>query len=128
MRIYILITAAMLCSGCAPSRIGMNEGLVSERQTQHAASETTNRFISVGVFGEVTSPGHYCLPSGTFLSQAVEAAGGIGGNGLETKVRVVRKGSGSYVVNLRQIRKGAEQDFHLQNGDLVFVPGGKPRL
>lgn len=128
MRMCIVFVAVTLCAGCVFSRIVKKEAHVAEQQNQLVASENKNSLISVVVIGEVTSPGSYRLPSSAYLSRAVEADGGIGGDGLETKVHVTGKDTKHYQVNLREIRKGLEQDFELQDGDVIVVPGHKPRL
>lgn len=84
----------------------------------------------VTVLGRVVKPGRInLLPGGDMtVSLAIQKVGGLGPGAKDNAIMVVRKTGDGAGVERFQIdlndaaRKGAEADFRLQSGDVVFVP------
>lgn len=82
---------------------------------------------NVFVFGAVKTPGTIPMKNGQlFLHQAVAAAGGLGNNGYDRNVRIIRSLSPTrgelIVVDLDRILAGEARPFSLTDGDIVYIP------
>ena len=88
-----------------------------------------DREIRVFVMGRVNKPGAITakLSEGVTLFQAVADAGGLAEGARESGITITRKNKvgaeQKFKVNFRDIIKGKKQDFRLQEGDVVYVPG-----
>ena len=86
--------------------------------------EQTSRHVSI--VGAVAKPGSYPLSSGGMtIIEAISAAGGLTALASGNNTIVTRRESGKlqrYKVPVENISEGHADDFHLQDGDIVFVP------
>lgn len=79
------------------------------------------------VTGEVGKPGRYELRSDTTVSEAIAVGGGLSSS-AKSQVFVLHRVSADWVevkrLDIRKVMTGkkANEDIHLQPGDLVFVP------
>jgi protein involved in polysaccharide export with SLBB domain len=79
------------------------------------------------VLGQVVEPGRYrFLRTTTFLGAVAQAEGTLRSGAWERRCLVIRgglKGDQEIIpVNLPAIVAGEEEDFPLENGDIVYVP------
>ncbi|PTL79225.1 polysaccharide biosynthesis/export family protein [Vitiosangium sp. GDMCC 1.1324] len=77
------------------------------------------------VFGEVQKPGTFSYEEGMTIIEAVTLAGGLTKLASPNGTQVARQGEGQQLkirVPVKDIRDGAEKNFPLQPGDIVFVP------
>jgi protein involved in polysaccharide export with SLBB domain len=85
--------------------------------------EHTSKQISV--MGSVAKPGSFPLASGMTVIQAITAAGGLNQLASGNSTIVTRHQNGKlqrFKVAVDRISEGREEDFKLQDGDIVFVP------
>ena len=75
----------------------------------------------VWVVGGVARPGRVMLGSGLTLAEAVRQVGGIR-PGAKGKIRIVRAGTASIVVEIEQFQQGTEGSLRLQDRDRVEIP------
>jgi len=79
----------------------------------------------VSVMGSVAKPGRFALASGMTVIEAITAAGGLTQLASGNSTIVTRHHDGKlqrFKVAVDRISEGQEQDFKLQDGDIVFVP------
>jgi len=79
----------------------------------------------VSVMGSVAKPGRFALASGMTLIEAITAAGGLTQLASGNSTIVTRHHDGKlqrFKVAVDRISEGQEEDFKLQDGDIVFVP------
>jgi polysaccharide export outer membrane protein len=81
---------------------------------------------SISVLGEVREPKSFALLKQTRVAEAIALVGGPTFTGSESRIRVVRAGSGEavvYRVNLAAIQNGDQRtNIVLAEGDIVYVP------
>jgi polysaccharide biosynthesis/export protein len=81
---------------------------------------------SISVLGEVRTPQSFPLLKQTRVAEAIARVGGPVFTGSESRIRVVRSGSGEtvvYHVDLNAIQKGdLRTNITLAAGDIVYVP------
>ena len=85
--------------------------------------EQTSKQISV--MGAVAKPGSFPLTSGIGVIQAISIAGGLTPLASGNNTIVTRHLNGQlqrFKVAVARISEGREEDFKLQDGDIVFVP------
>jgi len=80
------------------------------------------RTIRVYVVGEVQTPGSYTLSSLSTVINALFAAGGPSQNGTLRKIRLLKNGGKSVIIDLYDFLLGGEksEDARLQDGDTVL--------
>jgi len=97
---------------------------MQEPQVDIFVSKFANMKISVG--GEVKQPGVFPLNGQTTLLQAIALAGGTTGVAKSDEVVVFRQASGqqvnAYIIDLKQVQRGALSDPILAPNDKVLVP------
>lgn len=79
----------------------------------------------VFVFGEVQKPGTFSYEEGMTIIEALTLAGGLTKLASPNATQVARQAEGQQLkirVPVKDIRDGAEKNFALQPGDIVFVP------
>ncbi len=88
-----------------------------------AVSMGTLRTINIFVAGEAKHPGSYTVSALTSVTQALFIAGGVSEIGSLRDIRVQRsaKQVASFDLYDLLLRGNAQQDLHLQNGDVVFI-------
>ena len=80
------------------------------------------------VAGEVTKPGRYDLRGGMSAVDAVAISGGFKDSSKHSQVILVRRLNDEFadvrVINMKKVMtaEGMQEDFRLQNGDLLIVP------
>jgi protein involved in polysaccharide export with SLBB domain len=77
------------------------------------------------VFGEVQKPGTFSYEDGMTIIEAITQAGGLTKLASPNSTQVARQAEGQQLkirVPVKDIRDGAEKNFALQPGDIVFVP------
>jgi len=80
--------------------------------------------------GAVASPGRYDLRGKTSVTEAIAIAGGVRDRAKLSDVRILRASNGAAQTiraNVSEIMAGRAENPAIQNGDSVFVPGGKGR-
>jgi len=81
---------------------------------------------SISVLGEVRTPQSFPLLKQTRVAEAIARVGGLAYTGSESRIRVVRSGSGEavvYRVDLSAIQGGDQRtNIVLAEGDIVYVP------
>ncbi len=84
---------------------------------------------SVAVMGQVAKPGNYKLTEGMTLVRILSQAGGLirgADSGKVTINRTPTEGEqDTRIVDVKKILDGFDQDFLLQSGDVVYVPGAR---
>jgi len=79
----------------------------------------------VFVFGEVQKPGTFSYEEGMTIIEAVTMAGGFTKLASPNGTQVARQDEGQQLkirVPVKDIRDGAEKNFTLRPGDIVYVP------
>ncbi|WP_375773756.1 polysaccharide export protein [Archangium gephyra] len=79
----------------------------------------------VFVFGEVQKPGTFSYEEGMTIIEAVTLAGGFTKLASPNGTQVARQDEGQQLkirVPVKDIRDGAEKNFALRPGDIVYVP------
>ncbi len=79
----------------------------------------------ISVMGAVSKPGSFPLTTGMTIIQAISAAGGLTQLASGNSTIVTRHANGHlqrFKVAVDRISEGREEDFTLQDGDIVFVP------
>ncbi|WNG39101.1 polysaccharide export protein [Archangium violaceum] len=79
----------------------------------------------VFVFGEVQKPGTFSYEEGMTVIEAITLAGGLTKVASPNGTQVARQTEGQQLkirVPVKDIRDGAEKNFPLQPGDIIFVP------
>ena len=79
----------------------------------------------VFVFGEVQKPGTFSYEEGMTIIEAVTMAGGFTKLASPNGTQVARQDEGQQLkirVPVKDIRDGAEKNFSLRPGDIVYVP------
>ncbi|HEX5752289.1 MAG TPA: polysaccharide biosynthesis/export family protein [Archangium sp.] len=79
----------------------------------------------VFVFGEVQKPGTFSYEEGMTIIEAVTLAGGFTKLASPNGTQVARQDAGQQLkirVPVKDIRDGAEKNFALRPGDIVYVP------
>ncbi len=80
----------------------------------------------IAVLGQVAHPGTFSRPYSLTITQVIAEAGGFTPLAAQNQVRVRRRledgRQGYFVVHVRDIFDGRENDFELLPGDVIFVP------
>lgn len=90
------------------------------RAAEYFLGDRNAIFITVNVWGKVTKPGQYNVPSGTSLLTLLSAAGGPSSYARLDNVRVVR------LVNQREEILEIDVRRYLNTGDISLIPEIKP--
>lgn len=88
------------------------------------------RSISISVSGQALKPGHYDVPPGTGLVEALAVAGGTTPKAALSKVMVKRLNGTTVPVDLYKVMVLGQQegDFQLQAGDIVMIPEAQAKI
>jgi polysaccharide export outer membrane protein len=74
------------------------------------------------VRGEVKTPGAYEIAGDRSLLRAITAAGGYTDYARRSRIRIMRQGQDTIVVNAGKIEQGHEPDPLIEPGDIIIVP------
>ena len=87
-------------------------------------SVTRLKPVNVFVLGEVSKPGRFPLPSNSSVFNALYTVGGPETSGSLRDIRVIRRGTQVYSVDLYEylLSGFSDRDVRLQSGDNVFIP------
>ena len=86
---------------------------------------TDVRSFKVSVVGEVTRPARYELKSWTTVLDALALAGGFTQFATRSRIVILRpngKAMTRIPFNYNKVTGGEQENFYLQNGDIVLVP------
>jgi protein involved in polysaccharide export with SLBB domain len=94
---------------------------------QPSVSVFVKEFVSkkVYVFGQVARPGTFPYEDGMNIIQAITSAGGFGTMADQNGAFVTRTVNGKeerVEIKVKSIGEGKASNFHLQPGDIVYVP------
>ena len=103
-------------------------GTSTERGAQYYIGSQNELLIAVNIWGLVTKPGQYLIPSSTDLMTLVSVAGGPLPKARLDNVRVIRSssaGSEVIIVNIKKFIKTGDERIipKLQPGDTVLISG-----
>ncbi|HLH52315.1 MAG TPA: SLBB domain-containing protein [Verrucomicrobiae bacterium] len=107
MRLSTLSLVAASAVGCSrPEKGKVNDS------THHGSTWSE---MSIGIFGEVSSPGKISLPAGSHLSDAIPAAGGFTDSARKTLVTITKASGERCLTNMKN------GDLVLENGETVYI-------
>lgn len=113
----LLLPVHAMAQDAGASVDGSAEG---SRAAQYFLGDRNGIFITVNVWGKVSKPGQYNVPSGTSLLTLLSAAGGPSSYARLDNVRVVR------LVNQREEILEVDVRRYLNTGDISLIPEIKP--
>ncbi len=95
----------------------------------NVSEEKDDYLNSVAVMGQVAKPGNYKITAGMTLIRILSQAGGLVRGADSGKVTINRKPKGdeqdTRIVDVKKILDGFDQDFMLEAGDVIYVPGAR---
>lgn len=97
---------------------GLGQGMVAPIASYAGPS------YQIHVLGAVGKPDTYRVPASTRLSEALQAAGGVDGQGSSRRIELRRKGQKTKVLDMLAFRQYADlsQNPYLLDNDVIFVP------
>lgn len=119
-RWMLLICALLLPIHAYAQESAMAEAFSRNRAAEYFLGDENAIYIAVNVWGKVTRPGQYNVPSGTNLLTLLSAAGGPASHSRLDNVRIVR------MVNQREEILEIDIKQYLETGDISLIPEIKP--